>query len=127
MRMSKYLTLSHENVEACLVLSPHNIKLSFFNLEWRLNSRHQLKKTTWTLALWPTTLWCLMITMPKFNFFFQTSFYFQPVLFFFRFCEAGGLTIIHKRTNDMVTHGVIPDARLMLIIFKLAISSHLKY
>lgn len=28
------------------------------------------------------------------------------VVFFFRFCEAGGLTIIHKRTNNMVTHGV---------------------
>jgi hypothetical protein len=30
----------------------------------------------------------------------------QPVLFFFDFVEAGGLTIIHKRTNNMVTHGV---------------------
>jgi hypothetical protein len=33
--MSKYWTLSHENVEARIVLSPHNIKLLLFNLEWR--------------------------------------------------------------------------------------------
>ncbi len=63
----------------------------------------------------------------KVQFFLSNVMLLSASVVFFRFCEAGGLMIIHKRTNNMVTHGVIPNVRLMLIIFKLAISSHLKY
>jgi len=104
--MSKYWTLSHENVEARIVLSPHNIKLLLFNLEWRFKLP-STEENKLNFGIKTNHIMMLDDHNAKVQFFLSNFILLSAsVVFFLRFCEAGGLTIIHKRTNNMVTHDV---------------------